>query len=510
MMPQFKKEQYRPNDRAVSDLPTVMIIFGASGDLMSRKLIPAIYNLKLDNLLPRSFHLIGFGRKKLSESVFKDELKSAIKNHSRRNFDSSVWKEIADYTYYNNGDYETIDGFYDLSKKVNQVKEKLGSKVQVVFYLSTPPSVFGSIIKYLGTVGLAHEYDSKIVIEKPFGRDLESALALNKKISEVFDEKQVYRIDHYLGKETVQDLLLQRFANTIFEPIWNRRYIECVQLTLAEEIGVGTRGGYYDKSGALRDMVQNHMMQLLSLVAMETPVSFDPQSIRDEKVKLLRAIKPINRDPREGDAVRARYKEGYVDGKQPTLGYLQEEGIAPSSTIETYTALRLKIDNWRWKGVPFYLRSGKRLAHRVSEIAIQFKRPPDILFPDDGPFRISSNELVMRIQPKEHLTLLINSKRPGLETFTQPVKMNYDYADTFDTNPPEAYERLILDALIGDSTLFIRNDEAEASWKIFSPLLEFWQEAGADGLEHYTAHSWGPEAAKRLVQENGHEWRVPF
>jgi glucose-6-phosphate 1-dehydrogenase len=303
----------------------------------------------------------------------------------------------------------------------------------------------------------------------------------------------------------VQDLLVQRFANAIFEPIWNREYVDCVQITVAEALGVGSRGGYYDKSGALRDMVQNHTMQLLSLIAMEPPVSLDPEAIRDEKVKVLKSIQPLGLNKNASDVIRAQYNAGLVDGEK-VVSYLQEEGIPQGSITETYTSLRLFINNWRWKGVPFYVRSGKRMARRISEIAIQFKRPPGILFVEDDRFDVASNTMVIRIQPDEGVTLLLNAKIPGLETRTQPVKMHYRYATTFGSNTPEAYERLILDAMIGDSTLFIRGDETEASWKIITPILEFWEACGNEGLDAYIAGSWGPESADRLLAENSHDW----
>ena len=335
---------------------------------------------------------------------------------------------------------------------------------------------------------------------------MDSARALNQSINSVFEESQVYRIDHYLGKETVQDLLVQRFANAIFEPIWNREYVDCVQITVAESLGVGTRGGYYDASGALRDMIQNHTMQLVALTAMEPPVSLDPESIRDEKVKVIKAIQPLNLDSEGGDVVRARYDNGLVNGK-PVNAYMEEQGIPEDSSTETYAALRLSINNWRWKGVPFYIRSGKRMARRASEIAIQFKRPPGILFSEGDKFDVAANTLVIQIQPDEGVTLVMNSKIPGLETRTQPVKMHFRYATTFGSNTPEAYERLILDAMVGDGTLFIRGDETEASWKLVTPLLEHWKECGAYGLASYAAGSWGPLESERLLWDNGHEWR---
>jgi glucose-6-phosphate 1-dehydrogenase len=491
--------------------PTVVVIFGASGDLTARKLVPAIFNLGVDNLLPGEFHLIGFGRKPIEDEKFREIMDEAIGEHSRRPLNKEIWERVRQHMTYHSGGYDDAEAFVSLAKKIDKIEADLGRDVQRLFYVSTPPSVFEPIIKNLGSSGMAKAHvhtklASKVIIEKPFGRDLESARALNATINDVFEEPQVYRIDHYLGKETVQDLLVQRFANSIFEPMWNREYVDCVQITVAENLGVGTRGGYYDTSGALRDMIQNHTMQLVALTAMEPPVSLDPESIRDEKVKVLKAIQPLELKQDGGDVVRGRYTGGLVDGA-PVESYMDAEGIPADSSTETYAALRLSINNWRWQGVPFYIRSGKRMARRASEIAIQFKRPPGILFSEEKKFDVAQNTMVIRIQPDEGVTLLMNSKIPGLETRTQPVKMHFRYATTFGSNTPEAYERLILDAMIGDSTLFIRGDETEASWKLVTPILKHWKECGQNGLAEYAAGSWGPLESERLLWEKGHQWR---
>jgi len=491
--------------------PTVVVIFGASGDLTARKLVPAIFNLGVDNLLPGDFHLIGYGRKAIPDAEFRVLMDGAIAAHSRRPLNQEIWERVRQQVSYHCGGYDEAAAFESLAAKIDLIEQELGREVQRLFYISTPPGVFASIIGNLGASGMARthlhtKFASKVIIEKPFGHDLQSARALNTAINDVFEESQVYRIDHYLGKETVQDLLVQRFANAIFEPIWNREYVDCVQITVAESLGVGSRGGYYDSSGALRDMIQNHTMQLLALTAMEPPVSLDPESIRDEKVKVLKGIQPLQLDADGGDVVRARYGSGLVDG-QPVKGYLEEQDIPADSTTETYAALRLSINNWRWKGVPFYLRSGKRMARRASEIAIQFRRPPGILFSEGNKFDVAANTMVISIQPDEGVTLVMNSKIPGLETRTQPVKMHFRYATTFGSNTPEAYERLILDAMIGDSTLFIRGDETEASWKLITPILQHWQACGEQGMAGYAAGSWGPREADRLLADNGHEWR---
>ena len=492
--------------------PTVIVIFGASGDLTARKLIPAVYNLGFDNLLPADFFLVGYGRKPIPDEEFRTMAASAIREFSRRELDPAVWARVAAHASYVSGGYDEKAAFDKLAAHIAGIEKALGRDVQSLFYISTPPSVFEPILKNLGASGLAGKYlgqphQSKVIIEKPFGRDLESARQLNSTLRSVFAERQVYRIDHYLGKETVQDLLVQRFANAIFEPLWNRNFIESVQITVAEEVGVGSRAGYYEQSGCLRDMLQNHTMQLLALTAMEPPVSLDAEAVRDEKVKVLKAIQPLVLGP-GGDVVRAQYGPGLVAGK-PVPGYLQEAGINPQSATESYASIRFSINNWRWQGVPFYLRSGKRMPHRVTEIAIQFKRPPGTLFAEGGRFDLAANTLSFQIQPDEGLSLILNGKIPGLETRTQPVKMNFRYATTFGSNTPEAYERLVLDAMIDDGTLFIRGDEAETSWGLYTPVLDYWRSQGRNGLESYPAGSWGPPGADALLGKSGHSWRKP-
>lgn len=492
--------------------PTVVVIFGASGDLTARKLIPAVFNLGYDNLLPADFFLVGFGRKPIPDEEFRQLATGAVKEFSRRELNADVWARIAAHTSYVAGGYDEREAFDRLAKHIAAIETKIGREVQTLFYISTPPSVFAPILLNLGASGLAARYlgrrhHSKVIIEKPFGRDLVSARALNTTIRSVFEEHQVYRIDHYLGKETVQDLLVQRFANAIFEPLWNRNFIESVQITVAEEVGVGTRGGYYEQSGALRDMIQNHTMQLVALTAMEPPVSLDPEAVRDEKVKVLKAIQPLKLGA-SGDVCRAQYATGMMGGKM-AKGYLEESGINPQSGTETYAAMRLAINNWRWQGVPFYIRSGKRMARRVSEIAIQFKRPPGTLFAESDKFNLAANTLAFQIQPDEGLSLVLNGKVPGLETRMQPVKMNFRYSTTFGSNTPEAYERLVLDAMIGDGTLFIRGDEAETSWALYTPVVEAWAAAGREGMGSYAAGSWGPACADELLATGKHTWRQP-
>ena len=493
--------------------PTIITIFGASGDLCARKLVPAIYNLAVDNLLPADFFLIGFGRKPMPDEEFRTLSADSISEFSRRPLNKDIWDRIEKNTFYCSGGYDELEAFETLRNKIESIEKDLGRETQSVFYISTPPSVFEPIIQNLGASGLAARHvdspkHTKVVIEKPFGKDLEGARRLNRTIQGVFQERQVYRIDHYLGKETVQDLLVQRFANSIFEPLWNRQYVDNVQITVAESLGVGTRGGYYEQSGATRDMIQNHTMQLLALTAMEPPVSLDAEAIRDEKVKLLKAIKPLRLGYDKSDVVRAQYAEGLIDGKKVS-GYRQEEGVSAESETETFAALRLSINNWRWQGVPFYLRSGKRMSRRVTEIAIQFKRPPSTLFSENESLNLAANSLTFQIQPDEGSTVLLNAKIPGQQTRTQPVKMHFKYSATFGSNTPEAYERLVLDAMIGDGTLFIRGDETEASWGLITPLHEFWAAEKQRGMESYVSGSWGPLAADRLLWDNRHEWRRP-
>lgn len=492
--------------------PTVIVIFGASGDLTARKLIPALLNLSLDKLLPPDFYLIGFGRTKLSSKEFASSARESISKFSRRPLNQESWNPIEKNIFFQTGNYDDPAAFKILYDQILKIEKQLGRNLQILFYISTPPNLFKPILENLGSSGLAGHHQatplvSKIIMEKPFGHDLNSAKDLNRIIRKEFSEEQIYRIDHYLGKETVQDLLVLRFANSIFEPIWNLKYVEYVEITVAEDIGVASRSGYYDQSGALRDMIQNHTMQLLSLVAMEPPISIKSDDIRNEKVKLLKAIQPINFQTQGGDVVRAQYTEGLIHGKK-AIRYLDEKEINPNSTTETYVALRLNINNWRWNGVPFYIRSGKRMSRRVSEIAIHFRYPPNYLFKDSNKFELSQNILVIQIQPDEGIKLLFNSKIPGLETRIQPVDMDFKYSTTFGSNTPEAYERLILDAIFGDSTLFIRGDETETSWSLYTPLLEFWENNGNKGLETYAAGTWGPIAADLLLAQQKHSWRI--
>lgn len=486
--------------------PATMAIFGVTGDLARRKLLPAIYNLKLDRLLPVGFSVVGIGRKEMSDEEFREFVRTSLEEFSRRPLEPAVWESFAQGLRYCAMDFQDAGSYAGLSRTLDEVDAERGTGGNRVFYLSVPPSLFTPIIDCLGESGLNRQEDNfaRLVIEKPFGHDLESAMNLNRDVNRVFRENQVYRIDHYLGKETVQNILVFRFGNGIFEPIWNRDYIDHVQITVAEAIGVGSRGGYYEEAGALRDMVANHMLQLLSLVAMEPPVDFQADAVRDEKVKVLKAIGPLTSD---APVVRARYGPGWSGGER-AKGYLEEEGVAPDSRTETFVALKMVVDNWRWNGVPFYLRHGKRLPKRVTEIAIQFKRPPTRLFHTAvGGGLPEPNTLAFRIQPDEGISLRFIAKGPGQTLQLRPVTMDFLYGTSFDIDPPEAYERLLLDCLLGDSTLFTRRDEVEAAWSILEPLLQTWRESYPWDLSTHEAGTWGPVEAEELLARDGRVWR---
>jgi len=484
--------------------PCSIVIFGGTGDLARRKLIPALYNLHVDRLLPGSLAVLGVARKEVSEESYLARLKHGVESHSRRELDCESWSEIAAGL-----SFVAVDGdlasYRRLAEELERRERERGTEGNRLFYLATPPGAFPGIARRLQEVGLHRPGPggrwARIVLEKPIGHDLESARELNLAVNEVFAERDVYRIDHYLGKETVQNLLVFRFANAIFEPLWNQKYVDHVQITVAESIGVEGRGGYFEKAGTTRDMVQNHLFQLLCLTAMEPPVSLDADPIRDEKVKVLQALRPVTPEQVLDSTVRARYGAGVVDGER-VCGYLEEPDVAPDSRTETFVAARLFVDNWRWAGVPFYLRSGKRLPKRVSEVALRFRDVPHRLF--EGP--VATNTLALRIQPDEGITLKFDSKVPGPKPRIQPVNMEFRYGTSFGHRPPEAYERLILDAILGDSTLFIRRDEVEASWSYIDALMDGWSTNPA-ALPDYTAGSWGPAEADALLERSGRSWR---
>jgi glucose-6-phosphate 1-dehydrogenase len=488
--------------------PCAVVIFGATGDLTHRKLVPALYNLQRERLLPPGFSVVGAARRDWSDDFFRQGLRKDAQEHSRSGLQEELWETFAEGISYVRVPFDDPAAYQELAARLAEIDAQRGTSGNRLFYLATPPESYTTIIQNLGAAGLARPTSGswvRIIVEKPFGRDLASARALDAEIHRVFDESQVYRIDHYLGKETVQNILVFRFANGIFEPLWNHRYIDHVQITVAESVGVEGRGGYYEHAGALRDMVQNHLMQLLTLTAMEPPAGYRAEAVRDEKVKVLRSIKPIAPYEVLESTVRGQYGAG-ISGGNPVPGYREEGGVAPDSTTETYVALRFFIDNWRWAGVPFFLRTAKRAPKRVSEIAIQFRQVPMMLF-DNGPLSdIDPNVLAMKIQPDEGISLRFSSKVPGQSNQIRPVTMDFRYNSSFGVESPEAYERLLLDALLGDSTLFTRSDEVEASWSLITPLHEGWEDEPPTDFPNYEAGSWGPKAADDLLGA-GRKWR---
>ncbi len=492
--------------------PATMVIFGASGDLTKRKLVPALYNLALEHAIPGEFTVVGVSRSAMSDAQFRDAMREGVDEFSRTGkAKPAVWDGFAQGMYYIPGNTKDPDTFHKLKAELDKLDKQRGASGNRIFYLSTPPGIFGEIIEGLGVSGLNKQDQgfSRIIIEKPFGRDYETARALNEEIAGCFDESQVYRIDHYLGKETVQNLMVLRFANGIFEPVWNRRYIDHVQVTVAESIGIEGRGGYYETSGALRDMLQNHLMQLMTLVAMEPPARIDADGVRDEKVKVLRSIRPLCNGGKVGNVVRGQYGPGWVEGKEAE-GYREEQGVSSSSSVETYVAAKLSVDNWRWADVPFYLRTGKRLPRRVSEIAVQFKQAPHLAFASQAVTQFRPNVLALRIQPDEGMSLTIGAKVPGSQMQIRSVNMDFAYGASFLTDPPEAYERLLLDCMLGDQTLFKRRDEVEEGWKMFDCALDAWEhEEEKPNFPNYEAGTWGPRDADRLIERDGRRWRTP-
>jgi glucose-6-phosphate 1-dehydrogenase len=492
--------------------PCAMVIFGASGDLTRRKLIPALYDLALERLLPAGFSVVGVARQDMSTNVFRANLKDGVNQFARRApVNDTVWESFVQGISYVRGDF-TQPAVYDaLAETLERLDRERGTLGNRLFYLATPPDYYGPIIEQLGAHNLNHGPDGawqRVIVEKPFGEDLASAQALNQVVNAVFPERDVFRIDHYLGKETVQNILAFRFGNGIFEPLWNRQYVDHVQLTVAESIGIEGRGGYYDQTGAIRDMMQNHLMQLLTLVAMEPPVEFDATPVRDEKVKVLRAVRPIKPEQVDRFTVRAQYAAGYEAGR-PAIGYKQEERVAPDSTTETFVAAKLFIDTWRWAGVPFYLRTGKHLPKRVTEIAIQFKRAPHLLFSQDAAERLEPNILALGIQPDESINLRFAVKAPGPEMQLRSVNMAFLYGAAFNVRSPDAYERLLLDAMLGNGTLFTRRDEVEAAWAIVTQIMQGWAREEVKELPTYEAGSWGPTEADEFMAMDGRSWRQP-
>jgi glucose-6-phosphate 1-dehydrogenase len=488
--------------------PTSLVIFGATGDLAHRKLLPALYNLAHEGALPERFDLIGVGRRDQAHSDFRDATVNSIERYCRRRPEKGVLDGLLGDIRYVQGSFDDDEIYHQLARTLSDFDERAGRPMDRVFYLSTAPEFFPLIAQKLGAIGLnepeAEAVRVRIVIEKPFGYDLASARRLNAQLLEVFDEPQIFRIDHYLGKETVQNLMAMRFANALFEPVWNRNYIEHVQITAAEDIGIGGRAGYYEGAGALRDLVQNHMLQLLALLAMEPPTAFDADRLRDEKLKVLEAIVPPEVEDVRHMALRGQYSPGVVGGER-VPGYLQEDGVAPDSRTPTYAALRLHVSNWRWAGVPFYLRTGKRLARKLTEIAV-IRPVPHIALQSSGSVGIQANQIVFTLQPDEGVSISIGAKIPGSRMRIRPVNMEFRYGTSFMSESPEAYERLILDAMRGDATLFTRNDEIEALWGIIDPILEAWATDTSSPIPQYASGSSGPEEVSALLDSGG-MWR---
>jgi glucose-6-phosphate 1-dehydrogenase len=487
--------------------PTTLVIFGATGDLAKRKLLPALYNLAHEGSLPERFNLIGVSRSGKSNEIFRSEMREAVEQFSRTPPNREVLEALLENVRYVAGSFDDPAVYEELPKQIAEFDAEADLAFNRVFYLSTAPEFFPVIVEALGEAKLNRHKDAevRVVIEKPFGYDLDSARKLNRQVLRVFRERQVYRIDHYLGKETVQNMLAFRFANSMFEPVWNRNYIDYVQITAAEDLGIGTRAGYYDHSGALRDLVQNHMLQLLALLAMEPPTAFNADQVRNEKAKVMQAIRPPTPEDVRQMAVRAQYGPGAIAG-EPVKGYLEEDGVPPDSFTETYAALRLSVNNWRWSGVPIYLRTGKRLARKLTEIAVTLKPVPHLAFQEGGSLGVQPNQLILTVQPDEGVSLSLGAKIPGARMRIRPVNMEFRYGTAFLSQSPEAYERLILDAMRGEALLFTRDDEVEALWSIIDPILAEWKREGGP-IPQYPAGSQGPEAAEKLLAP-GHRWRA--
>ncbi|MEA2650362.1 MAG: glucose-6-phosphate 1-dehydrogenase [Chloroflexota bacterium] len=499
--------------------PCTMVICGATGDLTERKLAPALYNCLLGGFLPPEFTVVGFARRELTDDEFRHHLLEGINKHSRnRPAKPAIWESFARGIEYHPGNFDDPAAYAELAKRLDRIDRDRGTAGNRLFYLAVPPALYPVIVHHLEQAGLAAPGDrrrsgskrgwTRVIVEKPFGSDLESARQLNRELADVFNEDQVYRIDHYLGKETVQNLAVFRFGNGLFEPIWNRRYIDSVQITVAETVGVEGRGEFYDATGALRDIVQGHALQLMAMFAMDPPVEFHAEDLRDEKLKVLRAVKPMSPAEVATNTVRGQYVSGWVEG-QKVISYRDEPEVAPDSQTETFVALKLGIDSWRWAGVPFYLRSGKALPSRVTEIAVQFKQAPLALFARAGVPQIEANVLAIRVQPDEGILLRFGAKVPGQGLQIRNVNMDFRYGSSFAVDSPDAYETLLLDAMVGDASLFTRDDEVERAWEILDPILDAWQSGQGGPLHFYAAGTWGPPAAEELLERDGRAWRRP-
>jgi glucose-6-phosphate 1-dehydrogenase len=489
--------------RTCATEPCAVVIFGASGDLTWRKLCPALFRLAEESLIPREFAILGVSRTPLSDGEFRERLRRGLPQET----DPSLWEAFSSRIHYHTGDHRDPQGYAALQERLEELDERYGIGGNRLFYLAVSPADFPIIAANLAAREMNRPARGwvRILVEKPFGRDLASAMELNGELLRHFDESQIYRIDHYLGKETVQNILTFRFANGIFEPVWNRRYIDHVQITAAETLGVESRGGYYDAAGALRDMIQNHLMQLLALVAMEPPARLDAEAVRDEKVKVFRAMRRYKTREVPGCAVRGQYAAGHIEGTA-VPGYRQEAKVRPDSQTETYAAVRFLVDNWRWSGVPFYVRTGKRMPRKVTEVAVQFRAVPHLLFSNTPEDALEPNLLVLKIDPEEGISLRIATKYPGMVTRVRWVNMDFQYGRAFAAPSPAAYERLLLDSMLGDATLFSRGDAVEAAWAVVDPILEAWK-SGPGSTDVYPAGSWGPRAAEAFVEDEGRHWR---
>jgi glucose-6-phosphate 1-dehydrogenase len=488
--------------------PCTMIIFGATGDLTKRKLFPALYNLAKAKFLPDSFAIVGVGRQEMTSDDFKAKIKGDLLEFIGKDVDKDLLKWFEERTHYTGGDFADKKTFANLKKLLKDLDKQFDIPENYFFYLATPPSVFGLVTGKVDEIGLARENDGwrRFIYEKPFGHDIESAHKLNCELQKILKESQIYRIDHYLGKETVQNILVFRFGNSIFEPIWNRNFIDHVQITVAEKLGVEQRGGYYETAGALRDMIPNHIFQLVTLTAMEPPVSFEADAVRNEQVKILRAVQTFSPEDVLKNTVRGQYGDGELDGKKLTA-YRAESNVDPHSNTETFAALKLSIDNWRWAGVPFYVRTGKRMAGKHSEIVVQFKKAPFMLFRETAIEKLTTNRIVVHIQPDEGITLHFGAKIPGPIVNMGPVDMDFNYLDHFGEQISTGYERLLFDCMTGDATLFQRADMVEASWQIVSPVIDVWQAIPARQFPNYESGGWGPEESQQLLAQDGRKWK---